>query len=300
MSGSDRVEKTIELRAPRSRVWRAISNGKDFGAWFGLGSPLDLVGDFVPGAQITGKWTVDGKTVNEHFCTIVKVEPETCLSFEWIPYELSPGEDTAKHPRTHVEFRLEEIPDGTRLTVSESGFDKLPADKQYKRTENAQGWAVQVHAIAQHVLGRVEVSVDTAKLQLAIKKPLAAVREAIVDPVRMANYFFSKGSGRIETGAKLVWEWSDVGAKTEVKVREANDEKIVFLWGVTADPTQVEITLAAHDGGTKVHIVEHPFELSDEGAKRAVGQAQGWAHFCCCLVAYLEHGIDLRRGRRVA
>lgn len=295
----DRVEKVIELRAPRSRVWRAISTGKEFGAWFGLGSPLELVGKFEPGAQIMGKWTVDGRAVNEHFCTIDKVEPETFLSFDWIPYELAPGEDIAGHPRTRVEFRLEEIPHGTRLTVSESGFDKLPPDKQYKRAENARGWAVQVHAIAQHVLGRVEVSVDTAELHLAIEKPPAMVREAIVDPDRMANYFISKGSGRVETGAKLVWEWSDVGAKTDVTVRQAEDNKIVFLWGSADRPTQVEITLAARDGGTNVHIIEHPFELSEEGAKRAMGQAQGWAHFCCCLVAYLEHGIDLRRGRRV-
>jgi uncharacterized protein YndB with AHSA1/START domain len=299
MSKDDRVEKTIEMRAPRSRVWRAISNGKDFGAWFGLGSPLELVGDFVPGAQITGKWTVDGKAVNEHFCTITKVEPETYLAFDWIPYELSPGEDTAKHPRTHVEFRLEDTPTGTRLTVSESGFAKLPADKQYKRADNAQGWALQVHAIAQHVLGRVEVSVETTQLQLAIEKPLAEVREAIVDPARMARYFISKSSGRMESGANLVWEWSDIGAKSDIKVRKVEDTKIVFMWGLTDNPTQVEITLAPHEGGTKLHIVEHPFELSEDSAKRAVGQAQGWAHFCCCLVAYLEHGIDLRRGRRV-
>jgi uncharacterized protein YndB with AHSA1/START domain len=294
MEHDDRFEKVIELRAPRSRVWRAISNGKDFGAWFGLGSPLELVGDFVPGARITSRWTVDGKTVNEHFCTIAKVEPETCLSFDWIPYELSPGEDAAKQPRTHVEFLLEETPTGTRLTVSESGFAKLPADKQYKRTENAQGWAVQVHAIAQHVLGRIRVSVEER-----IAKPVAEVREAIVDPAQLTQYFISQSSGRMESGAKLVWEWSDVGAKTNVNVREVKDEKLVFLWG-DDDPTQVEITLAADQGGTKIHVIEHPFELSEDRAKRAIEQTQGWTHFCCCLKAYLEHGIDLRRGRRVS
>jgi len=90
---NDRVEKTIELKAPRSRVWRAISNGKDFGTWFGLGSPLELVGDFVPGAVISGTWTVDGREVNEPFCTIEKVEPERLLAFIWVPYELAPGDD---------------------------------------------------------------------------------------------------------------------------------------------------------------------------------------------------------------
>lgn len=114
MSDPDRAEKTIELRAPRSRVWRAISNGKDFGTWFGLGSPLELVGDFVPGAVILGRWTVDGRAVNEQFCTIDKVEPEHLLSFDWTPYELSPGEDITKHPRTHVEFRLDDVPHGKK------------------------------------------------------------------------------------------------------------------------------------------------------------------------------------------
>lgn len=296
----DRVEKVIELKAPRSRVWRAISNGKDFGAWFGLGSAMELRGDFVPGARIDCTWVVDGKPVDEAFCTIDKVEPETLLSFDWIPYELSPGEDPATQPRTHIEFRLEEIPTGTRLTVSESGFAKLPANKRYKRDENAEGWAVQVHAIAQHVLGPAEVRIDTAKLGLAIGKPVAEVREAIVDPARLAAFFVSHSSGRIESGAKLVWEWSDFGATSNVKVREATDDKLVFLWNGPEEPTQVEMRLAPHAGGTKLEIVEHPIELSESGVARALDRASGWTHFCCCLVAYLEHGIDLRRGRRVA
>jgi uncharacterized protein YndB with AHSA1/START domain len=231
--------------------------------------------------------------VNEHFCTIVKVEPESLLSFEWIPYELSPGEDGTKHPRTHVEFLLEEIPHGTRLTVSESGFAKLPADKQYKRDENGRGWAVQAHAIAQHVLGKILVSVEQR-----IAVPVADVREAIVDPARMAKYFLSHGSGRMESGAKLQWAWSDSDAKTDVMVRQAEPDKIVFLWGANEAPTQVEITLSDDKGGTAVHVIEHPFELSEESAKRAIGQTQGWTQFCCGLKAYLEHGIDLRHGVR--
>src|SRR5687767_11614923 len=170
---SDRIEKTIDLRAPRSRVWRAISSGKEFGAWFGLGEPLELVGDFVPGAKISGKWG----GVTEHFCTVETVEPERLLAFHWVPYELPPGEDPAKHPTTRIEFRLDEIANGTRLTVSESGFSKLPPDKQYTRNKNGRGWEVQVHSIAQHVLGRVPV-----KVEHVIARPVKDVFEAIVDP----------------------------------------------------------------------------------------------------------------------
>lgn len=295
MSDRDRVEKTIELRAPRSRVWRAISNGKDFGAWFGLGTPLTLVGDFVPGAQISGQWTVDGRAVNEHFCTIEKVEPEHLLAFSWVPYELSPGEDHTKHPRTHVEFRLEETAHGTRLTVVESGFAKLPADKQYKRDENGEGWAIQVHSIASHVLGDVPVRVE-----YTIERPLADVREAIVDPARMAHYFISHGSGRMISGAKLAWTWNDVSASANVHVREALDHRITFLWAAGGAPTQVTLELTADGAKTKLVCTEGPFELSREGVTRALGQTQGWTDFCCSLRAYLHHGVNLRTNQRVA
>jgi uncharacterized protein YndB with AHSA1/START domain len=293
MSDRDRVEKTIELRAPRSRVWRAISNGKDFGAWFGLGTPLTLVGDFVPGARISGEWTTGGTCVREHFCTIEKVEPERLLAFNWVPYELSPGEDHAKHPTTHVEFRLEDIPGGTRLTVVESGFAKLPADKQYKRDENGEGWAIQVHSIAGHVLGLVPVRVE-----YAIDRPVAEVREAIVDPAKMAQYFISHGSGRMTAGAKLTWAWTDVGAKASVHVREVTDDRITFLWAAGGAPTQVTITLTADGAKTKLVATEGPFERSDDAVARALQQTQGWTDFCCSLRAYLHHGVNLRANKQ--
>ncbi|MDQ3339657.1 MAG: SRPBCC domain-containing protein [Myxococcota bacterium] len=292
MSDPDRVEKTIELRAPRSRVWRAISNGKDFGAWFGLGTPLTLVGDFVPGARISGEWMVDGKPVHEHFCTIEKVEPERLLSFAWVPYELSPGDDPAKHPTTHVELRLEDIPDGTRLTVVESGFAKLPADKQYKRDENGEGWALQVHSIGAHVLGLVPVRVE-----YAIERPVADVLDAIVDPAKMAQYFISRGSGPMTSGAKLTWHWDDVSASATVRVREASGDRITFLWAAGGAPTQVTLALTADGTKTKLVATEDPFERSEAGVARALQQTQGWTDFCCSLRAYLHHGVNLRANR---
>jgi uncharacterized protein YndB with AHSA1/START domain len=285
MSDPDRVEKTIELRAPRTRVWRAISSSKEFGTWFGLGTPLDMVGDFVPGAEI--------RAMNEHFCTVDKVEPEHLLSFDWIPYERPPGDDPAKHPRTHVEFRLEDIPGGTRLTVVESGFAKLPPDKQYKRDENSEGWGIQVHAIAEHVLGRIAVRVEDK-----FARPVADVLEAIVDPARMAQYFVSRSSGRMTTGAKLEWEFADVGAKGFVRVRDVTDNRIRFVWTATGEPTQVTIALAADGAKTKILVTEGPFELSEAAAARAIGQTQGWTDFCCSLRAYLHHGINLRMNKQ--
>jgi uncharacterized protein YndB with AHSA1/START domain len=271
----DRVEKTIELRAPRSRVWRAISDAREFGTWFGLGTPLELSGDFVPGARISGTWTADGRETTEHFCTIERVEPERELVFRWVPYELPPGEDPAGHPTTRIEFRLEDIADGTRLTVVESGFGKLPADKQYKRDENGDGWALQLHSIARHVLGGISVEVEDR-----IARPVAEVLEAIVDPARMTQYFISRGSARMATGAKLDWEWADVGAKLAIHVRSALADKVTFLWSATGTPTQVTIALAPDGDGTKITATELPFELSEEAAARAIGQTRGWTGFC--------------------
>ena len=292
-SDLDRVEKTIELRAPRSRVWRAISTAKEFGTWFGLGEPLKLEGDFVPGAQIIGHWPAGDREIRELFCTIERVEPEHLLSFHWVPYEIPTGDDPARHPTTRIELRLEDIPIGTRLTVSESGFARLPADKQYTRDRNGMGWAIQVQAIAQHVLGGI-----TVKVEDRIARPAADVFEAIVDPAKMAQYFISRGSARLAPGTKVDWEWSDVGAKLAIEVAQLEpDAKIGFAWSATGVPTKVTLMLAPDGDATKIVATEGPFALTDEGAARAMGQTQGWTDFCCCLKAYLQHGINLRLGK---
>jgi uncharacterized protein YndB with AHSA1/START domain len=288
----DRVERTIELRAPRSRVWRAISNPKDFGTWFGMGDPLELQGDFVPGGRIVGIWQVGGKQTREAFCTIERIEPEHLLSFHWVPYEVPEGEDHAKHPHTRIELRLEEIPTGTRVIVSESGFAKLPADKQYKRDQNADGWDAQLRSIARHVLGEIPVSVETQ-----IARPVAEVFEAIVDPAKLSRYFTSRSSGRIEPNARLVWEWSDVGGKLDVQIVQVEaNQRVMFVWKATGAPTKVTLELAADGEATKLVAREAPFALTEEGAVAAVQQTQGWTDFGLCLKAYLLHDIDLRRG----
>ncbi len=290
----DRVERSIELRAPRSRVWRAVSNPKEFGAWFGLGESLELVGDFVPGARIAGKWRVEGRDVVEHFCTIDEIEPERMLSFHWVPYEVPAGEDHAKHQQTRIEFRLEDMAGGTRLTVVESGFAKLPPDKQYKRDQNGDGWTLQLQSIAQHIHGRVEVKVEDR-----IARSPADVFEAIVDPAKMSQYFISRGSARMAPGARLDWEWADVGAKVSIEVIQVvPNQKIIFLWPAAGTRTKVTLLLEADGDKTRITASEAPFALTEEGVARALGQNQGWTDFCCCLKAYLQHGINLRLGKR--
>jgi uncharacterized protein YndB with AHSA1/START domain len=289
----DAVRRSIELRAPRSRVWRAISTAKEFAAWFGLGEALRLEGDFVPGARILGHWPAGDRETVELFCTIERVEPEQLLSFHWIPFEIPAGDDPAAHPTTRVELRLEDIPIGTRLTIVESGFAKLPADKQYTRDRNGLGWAIQIQAIAQHLLGGVTVRVEDR----IARKP-AEVFEAIVDPARMAQYFISRGSARLAVGAKVEWEWSDVGAALTIEVAQIEqDAKVGFAWSATGVPTKVTLLLEPDGDATKIVATEGPFALTDGGVARAMRQTQGWTDFCCGLKAYLSHGINLRLGR---
>jgi uncharacterized protein YndB with AHSA1/START domain len=145
---TDRIEKSIFLRAPRSRVWRAIANAEEFGAWFGA----KLEGGFAPGARITGRITIPGY---EHLIleiTIERVDPERLFSYRWHPYAIDPGVDYSGEPTTLVEFRLEDAAGGTRLTVIESGFDRIPASRRAEAFRmNDQGWAGQMKNIERHV-----------------------------------------------------------------------------------------------------------------------------------------------------
>jgi uncharacterized protein YndB with AHSA1/START domain len=145
---TDRIEKTIVLRAPRSRVWRAVSQADEFGAWFGMA----VEGTFVPGARLTGHLTSHG---HEHLTleiVVERVEPEHLLSYRWHPSPVESGVDYAAEPMTLVEFHLIEVADGTQLTVIESGFDRLPPARRVTSFRmNHQGWAKQLTHIAEYV-----------------------------------------------------------------------------------------------------------------------------------------------------
>jgi uncharacterized protein YndB with AHSA1/START domain len=145
---TDRIEKTIVLRAPRSRVWRALTQADQFGAW----SSMTLEGAFAPGARLTGRRTSPG---NEHVTVdivVERVEPEHLLSYRWHPYPSEPGVDVASEPMTLVEFHLADVADGTQLTVVESGFDRIPPARRATAFRmNEHGWAEQLTHIAKYV-----------------------------------------------------------------------------------------------------------------------------------------------------
>jgi uncharacterized protein YndB with AHSA1/START domain len=147
---TDRIEKKIVLRAPRSRVWRAIADAKEFGSWFGV----QLEGEFSPGARVAGQISIPGYDHLRMEITIEKVEPERMLSFRWHPNATDPAVDYSAEPTTLVEFTLEETDGGTgtELTVTESGFDRIPAARRAEAfLSNDRGWAGQLRNIERHV-----------------------------------------------------------------------------------------------------------------------------------------------------
>jgi len=145
---TDRIEKKIVLRAPRSRVWHAIADAEQFGAWFGA----RLEGEFAPGARIEGRITSPGYEHMTMEMTVERVDPERLFSYRWHPYAVEPGVDYSNEPTTLVEFRLDEVTGGTELTVVESGFDRIPVTRRADALRmNDAGWAEQIKSIERYV-----------------------------------------------------------------------------------------------------------------------------------------------------
>jgi uncharacterized protein YndB with AHSA1/START domain len=145
---NDRIEKQIELKAPVSRVWRALTDYEEFGEWFGV----KFEGPFVVGQAARGRITYPGY---EHLmleAVVQKIEPEKLFSYTWHPYAIDTGVDYSKETPTLVEFRLEKTATGTLLRVTESGFDKIPSarrDEAFRKNEG--GWAQQMKNIERYV-----------------------------------------------------------------------------------------------------------------------------------------------------
>jgi uncharacterized protein YndB with AHSA1/START domain len=145
---SDRIEKTVDLKAPIARVWRALTDHREFGAWF----RVRLDGPFVPGQVSRGQITYPGYEHLKWEAVVQKMEPERYFSFTWHPYAIEPDTDYTTEPPTLVEFTLEKTAGGTRLTVVESGFDKLPPERRLQAfRSNDGGWAEQVGNIARYL-----------------------------------------------------------------------------------------------------------------------------------------------------
>lgn len=158
----DRIEKQIFLRAPVSRVWRAVSDSREFGAWFGV----EFDGPFVAGKAMKGRIVptqVDpevAKMQEPHTgvafdISVDRIEPERLFAFRWHPYALEPGMDSSKEPTTLVVFVLQPVADGTLLLLSESGYDRVPLERRAMAfMQNEGGWEHQTKLIEKYLLQR--------------------------------------------------------------------------------------------------------------------------------------------------
>jgi uncharacterized protein YndB with AHSA1/START domain len=142
------IEKQIEIKAPVARVWRALTDHVEFGKWFGA----KMDGPFVVGKTIGGKICETEYAHIQLAATIVKMEAERLFSYTWHPFAVDKARDYSKETPTLVEFRLTESKGGTLLTVKESGFDLVPADRRDEAFRmHTQGWVAQLDNIKNHV-----------------------------------------------------------------------------------------------------------------------------------------------------
>jgi uncharacterized protein YndB with AHSA1/START domain len=158
-SPTDRIQKKVFLRASRQRVWRAIADSQEFGTWFGM----SLDAPFQAGVAVRGRITptkVDPEVAemqrpHEGFVVelrIESVEPERLLSFRWHPFAIDENVDYSKEEATLVSFQLEEAPGGVELTITESGFDRIPLERRAKAfAANDGGWEKQCELVARYL-----------------------------------------------------------------------------------------------------------------------------------------------------
>lgn len=147
-SSTDRIEKKVHLKAPRARVWQALTDAEEFGRWFGV----KMEGPFVRGERARGRITHPGYEHLTMEILVDRMEPEHTFAWRWHPAAIEPDVDYASEPMTVVELTLEEKDGGTMLTVVESGFDGVPMSRRQTALRmNTEGWEAQMRNIERHV-----------------------------------------------------------------------------------------------------------------------------------------------------
>jgi uncharacterized protein YndB with AHSA1/START domain len=147
-SSTDKIEKRVVLKAPQSRVWRAISDSGEFGTWF----QMRFEAAFSEGKAVKAQVLVPGyEHVTAEF-EIVRISPQDYFAYRWHPYAVDPKVDYSNEPTTLVEFRLTPAGQDTVLTIVESGFDRIPLARRAEAFRmNEGGWAAQVQNIERYV-----------------------------------------------------------------------------------------------------------------------------------------------------
>ena len=148
MTDTNTIAKEITLRAPRERVWRALTDAQEFGAWFGM----TLDGSFKEGQAIKGRMSNPKYAHIDVEFVVQAIAPRELFSYRWHPYAIAQNVDFSKEQKTLVEFHLSDAPEGTMLRVIESGFDHVPAGRRAEAfLMNGKGWTAQVENIRRYV-----------------------------------------------------------------------------------------------------------------------------------------------------
>jgi uncharacterized protein YndB with AHSA1/START domain len=302
---TDRIVKSIVLHAPLERVWRAIGDAQQFGRWFGM----QFDGQFAAGAHLTGRivpTTVDAeiaKTQAPHAGTrfdvwIERVEAPRRLSFRWHPYAVDPAADYAAEPTTLVEFELADAGAGTRVTITESGFDAIPLARRAEAfSRNSEGWAMQTALLEKYVAADLVAREQRIFEVIYIRSTPEAVWRALTDADLTERYWFQ---------TRIVSDWR-VGATVRyLRNGELTDEHVVLavepprmlshtFHPVLGDyqrepPSRVEFRVDGDNGVVRL-TVQHEGFPSDSKVFRAC--SEGWPMILSNLKTLLESGQPL-------
>ncbi|MCC8410134.1 SRPBCC domain-containing protein [Mucilaginibacter sp. UR6-1] len=136
------------------------------------------------------------------------------------------------------------------------------------------------------------------KTNIQISKPAAEVFEAIVDPAKMSNYFIARGSGCLEAGRQVMWSFPEFEGEFPVEVKKVKENELVTLtWDVEGTPFLVEMILTPRgEYATKLTVTEKSTAAGQPSIQWLKNNTEGWANFSACLKAYVEYGINLRKG----
>jgi len=144
----NRIERSVDLKSAPSKVWKALTDHKQFDQWFSI----RLNGPFAVGTTVAGNLTFEGmEHVSVEF-TVTALEPESRFAYKWHPGAIDPSIDYSKEPETLVEFTLMPQGSGTKLTVVETGFEKIPGGRRLEAFRmNTEGWVGQLEALVNYV-----------------------------------------------------------------------------------------------------------------------------------------------------
>lgn len=136
------------------------------------------------------------------------------------------------------------------------------------------------------------------RVAIQIPKPADKIFEAIIDPEHMSNYFISKSSGKMKEGEKIMWKFHEFPEEFPIYVEKMERNRYIsYRWEIDGEMLLVEMTLdPVDDDATVVTITEKGKDNDEAGIKWLMGNTEGWANFLACLKAYLEYGINLRKG----